>query len=63
MDKSLKWSGEHLSAWHGREPLAAGETNDIATSVMISLRGDAGARALIAWHMGWDSSREASGDE
>jgi hypothetical protein len=63
MDKSLKWSGEHLSTWYGHEPLAGGETNDIATSVLISLRGDAGARALIAWHMGWVPSRETSGDD
>jgi hypothetical protein len=35
-------------------------TNAPASAVWL-LRGDAGQRALIAWHMGWEPAKQASG--
>ena len=39
------------------------EERNIAASVLWTVKGDAGQRALMAWSMGWDAAREASGDD
>jgi hypothetical protein len=38
------------------------EQRSVAASILWSLKGDAGQRALTAWHMGWEPARAASGD-
>lgn len=64
LDKSLDWTARHLSEWHQIEPpsLSPDETN-IAASVLWTLSGDAGQRALMAWSFGWDSAQAVSGYE
>jgi predicted CXXCH cytochrome family protein len=62
LDKSLTWTAQQLNQRY-RQPAPAippGEEN-VPASVMWLLRGDAGQRALIAWHMGWEPARQASG--
>jgi len=33
----------------------------VASSVRWILKGDAGQRAIVGWHFGWEPAREASG--
>jgi hypothetical protein len=63
LDKSLRWTAEHLEHWYGiaSPPLDPDEAS-IAASLLWLLRGDAGQRALGAWAMGWAPARQASGD-
>ena len=62
LDQTLSWTADWLRAWHGIRPPALGVTERaVAASVLWVLRGDAGLRALAAWHMGWAPAREASG--
>lgn len=63
LDKSLEWTGQNLSAWY-RTPSEqlSSEDKTIAASILWALKGDAGQRALIAWHMGWTPARAASHD-
>ncbi len=62
LDRTLAWAGEHLEAWYGTPaPALTDEQRRIAASVIWILSGDAGQRVLMAWHMGWDAAREASG--
>ena len=35
----------------------------VSAGVLWALRGDAGQRALVAWHMGWKPAMEASGGD
>ena len=62
LDQTLSWTGDWLRAWYGMPPPALDVTERaVAASVLWVLRGDAGMRALTAWHMGWEPAREASG--
>lgn len=65
LDRPLAWTAEHLEAWYGipAPEFADSERERTADAVLTLLRGDAGQRAVIAWHMGWAPAREASGDD
>ena len=62
LDKTLDWTAEHL-AKRTKKP----KTNvpnihkTTAASVVWLLNGDAGQRAIAAWHMGWEPALLASG--
>ena len=62
LDKTLEWTSQYLEEWYGtpRPPLGQ-DQQGIAASVLWSLSGDAGNRALTAWSMGWFPAQEASG--
>ncbi len=62
LDKTLAWTAKHLSTGYGApSPVLTDEQQSISAALLWMLRGDAGQRALMAWHMGWDSALEASG--
>jgi hypothetical protein len=64
LDRSLDWTADYLLAWHGiPKPELTDDESQIAASVLWSLKGDAGQRALMAWSMGWSDAREASGTQ
>jgi hypothetical protein len=62
LDKSLAWTQDQLGKWYGM-PQSALTEDEVQTpaSLLWLLRGDAGQRALIAWHMGWAPAHEAAG--
>ena len=62
LDKTLAWTGQHLKAWYGTpiEELTP-ENQTFAASILWATKGDAGQRALMAWHMGWEPARAVSG--
>jgi hypothetical protein len=61
LDKTLAWTADHLHTWYGvAKPDMTDDEKSIAASVLWTLRGDAGQRALMAWSMGWEPAREAS---
>jgi len=63
LDKTLDWSAEHLARWYGIATPALDEPErSLAASVLWTLRGDAGQRALMAWSFGWQPARRASGE-
>jgi len=62
LDASLGWTAGHLRTWYGiAEPDLSEDERSLAASIMWLLRGDAGQRALVAWHMGWRPALEISG--
>ncbi|TWT38484.1 cytochrome c3 family protein [Blastopirellula retiformator] len=62
LDKSLGWSAEHLETWFNQEPPQLPEDEQqVAASILWMIRGDAGQRALLAWHYRWPTAQEASG--
>lgn len=62
LDQTLAWTARNLNAWY-RQPIPQIEKDfqEAPASVAWLLRGDAGQRALIAWHMGWAPARQVSG--
>jgi hypothetical protein len=64
LDRSLAWTGRSLQAWYG-QPLPPLSPQDQSTSsaALTLLSGDAGQRALVAWHMGWEPARRISGED
>jgi predicted CXXCH cytochrome family protein len=63
LDKTLDWTAKHLTEWYKKEPLHLGENeNTISAAVQWLLRGDAAQRTLVAWNLGWQPAREASGE-
>jgi hypothetical protein len=62
LDQTLAWTARNLNDWY-RQPIPSIESDFEKTpaSVVWLLRGDAGQRALMAWHMGWTPARQASG--
>ena len=64
LDKPLGWTAEYLTQWYGTaKPRLSEDEQAIAASLLWLLRGDAGQRALMAWSMGWEPARAASGTE
>lgn len=62
LDKTLAWTGKHLVDWYQQPPVELPvEHTQIAASVVWTLKGDAGQRALIAWHYGWEPATAVSG--
>lgn len=63
LDKTLDWTAQRLSAWYKIPPVELSpEETTVAASVLWTLKGDAGQRALTAWHMGWKPAQEISND-
>ena len=61
LDRTLAWTAEHTSRWYGHpapEPWPAEETS---AALRWLLAGDAGQRALLAWHFAWAPAHAASG--
>jgi hypothetical protein len=65
LDKTLAWTGQYLSEWYGQKPVevAHPEETERSAAALWILRGDAGQRAIVAWHMGWAPALEASGSD
>lgn len=61
LNETLDWTANHLENWYGIEKPEFNQTDStLATGVNWALRGDAGTRALVAWHMGWQPAIDAS---
>ena len=64
LDKTLDWAASRLEEWYDvPRPKLSREERSVAASLLWLLRGDAGQRALMAWSLGWDSARQASGSD
>jgi predicted CXXCH cytochrome family protein len=64
LDKTLAWTARNLSTWYGQPPpVMSNDEQQISAAALGALRGDAGQRALVAWHMGWEPARKASGEK
>ncbi|WP_168565444.1 multiheme c-type cytochrome [Crateriforma spongiae] len=62
MDKSLAWTAEHLRDWYGYAvPDMDPQQKDLSLMADMAVRGNAGARAIAAWTLGWDQAQAASG--
>lgn len=63
LDKTLEWTALTLTRWYQTPPVELStEEKTVAASVLWTLKGDAGQRALTAWHLGWKPAREISKD-
>jgi len=64
LDQTLEWTAQKLKEWYGIEaPELSADEKETAASILWTLRGDAGQRALMAWSMGWEPARQASGTD
>jgi hypothetical protein len=64
LDKTLKWTADRMNEWYDQPvPELPIDESRLAAGALWTLRGDAGLRALTAWHMGWKPAQEASGEE
>ena len=62
VNQSLSWTNKHLAKWYNHEPAKLDDEAKRVSSVLeMLLKGDAGQRAIAAWHMGWEPARQASG--
>jgi predicted CXXCH cytochrome family protein len=64
LDKSLGWTANSLKAWYGKNSIALSDEQEMMPAGIVwALKGDAGQRALVAWHFGWKPAQEASGSK
>ena len=64
LDKTLAWTSEHLKDWYKLQtPKLSLQEREVASSVRWLLTGDAGQRAIAAWHFGWAPAQTASGTD
>jgi len=64
LDRTLQWTADYLSLWYKQpKPALEQENKTTSASVLLALKGDAGQRALMAWHMGWDPAKKISGED
>lgn len=62
LDRSLRWTANWLSEWYGTpEPELEAPWDELAASVLWTIQGEAGQRALMAWSFGWEPALAASG--
>lgn len=62
LDKSLGWTAQHLKDWYGQQlPELPEDEQKVSAAILWLVRGDAGQRALLAWHCGWPAAQQASG--
>lgn len=64
LDRTLGWTASKLNEWYQQPiPNLSGDQTNVASAITFLLSGDAGQRALLAWHAGWSSAREISGED
>jgi hypothetical protein len=64
LDRTLAWTAELLQQRYGiAAPELSEDERSVAASVLWSLRGDAGQRALLAWGFAWPAAIQASGSD
>ncbi len=64
LDKPLGWAADNLAAWYGQKsPALSRDERELSSGVQWLLKGDAGQRSIIAWHMGWAPAQKAAGQE
>jgi hypothetical protein len=64
LDRTQKWTAEYLTKWYNHEkPDLNQDRQTKAVSVLHSLKGDAGQRALAAWSFSWQPARDVSGTD
>lgn len=62
LDRTLEWTAGYLEDWYDQPGIALSEEERaIAAAVLGVLKGDAIARALYGWSMGWPAAQQASG--
>jgi hypothetical protein len=62
LDRTLEWSAGFLAEWYGTPVPELGELErTLAASLLWTIQGDAGQRALMAWTFGWEPALSASG--
>lgn len=62
LDRTLDWTARHLDDWYDIvPPPLARDQQQVSAAASWLLEGDAGQRALVAWHLGWTPAQEASG--
>ncbi len=62
LDRTLAWTGEHLSRWYGRPATGFTEEQRTTSAALLwLLKGHAAQRVITAWHVGWEPARAASG--
>lgn len=63
-DRSLAWTADRLSEGYGRPRVSVPEDRRETSEVVRALlAGDAGQRALAAWHLGWEPARALTGED
>ena len=62
LDRTLAWSGGHLSKWYGQPSVGMTEEQRTTSAALLwLLKGHAAQRVITAWHVGWEPARAASG--
>ena len=64
LDKTLEWTAGYLADWFQQpKPALNEEQKTVAAGPLWVLKGDAGLRALMAWHLSWQPAHEAAGTD
>ncbi len=64
VDQTLHWADERLAQWYGHpRSTLTDEQKRISATAQLLLVGDAGQRALAAWHLGWEPARRVAGND
>lgn len=63
VDKTLGWTAESLTRWYGQPAVTVPrEWETLPHIPRLAVAGDAGQRALAAWHLGWSPALAAAGN-
>ena len=64
LDQTIEWTANKLKEWYQIPlPELAKDDRDLAAGALWAIKGDAGVRALAAWHMSWEPALKTSGSE
>ena len=64
LDQTLSWTADKLNEWYGIDkPEIPKDQQSTSAAALWAIRGDAGQRVIMAWHMGWQESMQVSGTD
>ena len=62
IDRPLAWTAQQLARWYGHPvPPLEPPAEAVSAVAVWALQGDAGQRALAAWHLGWAPAQAVGG--
>jgi hypothetical protein len=62
LDQTLEWTSSKLHDWYSQpQERLSDEHKSTSAALHWLLTGDAGQRAVVAWHFGWEPAKEISG--
>lgn len=64
LDQTLEWTQQTMGEWYDYAPIdTSKDEKEIAASLLWLIKGHAAQRAIVSWHLGWETALDVSGKD